>query len=1301
MRRGSRDAGERHAGRARPRALLAVFHVTADVVDGAAGSLRAAITQANRNGQNDEIILAPGVYRLTRAGANENANATGDLDITEARRSLKITGAGQMRSIIDAGGIDRVFEVKAGAKLVLSGVSVAHGDSEPVVFITIPSEDEGITFPAASFGPGGGGVLNAGELIVDQCDFIGNHASNGGAIANRGTATITATNFFANTAEQWGGAVLNEETLTISGSLFSGNLAGYGGAINQVEFLVTPSGFMEMTVDQSTVFLNAAVSPILVNLAKSVAGISADAITQDILAVLNGEEIDLSGLTAPVQEFFDGLPIEDFDPSILDDFLVLDDLATFLESLTASDGSTLPDNNFIGAGMFASLFGPWLFPIVENALAEFPLPDLPLFPFDALPADEPTGPTFAEQLPYVVETVLGALTPVVLVALSEAQQFDIPGLPFIPSIPLGNGGGGEFGGGTAIITNSTVALNVASNGGGLSVGHAVVALNNSTLSTNFASHAGGGLYNTNGVIYSVSSTITHNVADIGAGIHQDQPIGPILFDPDVGHEFPTIIVQNSIIAQNQADQFPDVSEVSGGNSFGNVFLSIGHNLIGVGDPTIRNLQPSDLLGTSSEPLDPLLGALDDYGGPTPTHALRQGSPAIDTGDSSWLPEIVLHERPVETVADVDQRGVERPQDGDGDGIARADIGSFETAPVTVELSHPGLFTLTDFNGKLSLSRVTGDGSDVQPVAFGPLGAILGSDGDDYLLLDLSNGDFLTDGLTIDLGEHFGGGNSLTIQGHADALASVEYVFTGPGEGAITFNGHTVTFRGIQFLFESLNSEEHHFQFGEGDDQVSLFGGDILDPLQPQLSIGSRSIGMLVSFNIPNEQNISIDMGGGADRLTVEVNLSKAPTLTFLGGDGNDMLQVIESEPGFTLPIQADGGAGDDSLAGGSADDTLLGGAGNDTLKGNGGDDSITGGLGNDNVQGGAGKDVFTADPGDDSINGGDGVDWLFAEGDVNFTLSNSWLTDGRRSITGFDQIANIEGVSITGGEHPNRIDASSFKGLTSLNGGGGNDTLLGGKGNDTLDGGDGNDSQNGGGGDDQLDGVLGNDTLDGSGGNDTLNAGAGNDSVLGGSGNDSLSGDDGNDTLTGGLGNDTVDGGDGKDLLSGGDGNDSLNGGNGTDSITAGTGNDSLDGGDGADTLKGEEGHDTISGGAGNDKILGGNDNDVIAGGEGNDTINGDNGTDVLLGQAGNDKLMGDLGNDTLSGGDDNDTLQGGAGADVLSGDDGNNQLDGGQGTDRIGRGTGHDRVTDKADIDLAFAPLDLSQFLALFDDET
>src|SRR3989442_4403300 len=70
--------------------------------------------------------------------------------------------------------------------------------------------------------------------------------------------------------------------------------------------------------------------------------------------------------------------------------------------------------------------------------------------------------------------------------------------------------------------------------------------------------------------------------------------------------------------------------------------------------------------------DPMLGPLQDNGGPTFTHALLAGSPAIDQGKRDTIPALA---------SNTDQRGFPRPVDfpaianaAGGDG---SDIGAFE------------------------------------------------------------------------------------------------------------------------------------------------------------------------------------------------------------------------------------------------------------------------------------------------------------------------------------------------------------------------------------------------------------------------------------------------------------------------------------------------------------------------------------------------------------------------------------------------------------------------------------------------
>jgi Ca2+-binding RTX toxin-like protein len=134
-----------------------------------------------------------------------------------------------------------------------------------------------------------------------------------------------------------------------------------------------------------------------------------------------------------------------------------------------------------------------------------------------------------------------------------------------------------------------------------------------------------------------------------------------------------------------------------------------------------------------------------------------------------------------------------------------------------------------------------------------------------------------------------------------------------------------------------------------------------------------------------------------------------------------------------------GNRGDDTLVGGSEDNSFNGGVGNDTLKGMGGDDTLNGDEGNDTIRGGAGEDSIDGGDDNDTIRGGAGDD-------------------------------DIQGGS----------------GEDNIRGGAGDDTIDGGLGRDTLRGGAGNDTLNGfhqwdvligGKGDDVLTGGFGNDTF--------------------------------------------------------------------------------------------------------------------------------------------------------------------------------------------------------------------------------
>ena len=91
-------------------------------------TLRAAIIEANANANVSNISLPAGTYALTIDGSGEDASAIGDLDVTSG---LTITGAGSDVTTIDGNkGVvnDHVINVKTGATLTTTGVTIANGD---------------------------------------------------------------------------------------------------------------------------------------------------------------------------------------------------------------------------------------------------------------------------------------------------------------------------------------------------------------------------------------------------------------------------------------------------------------------------------------------------------------------------------------------------------------------------------------------------------------------------------------------------------------------------------------------------------------------------------------------------------------------------------------------------------------------------------------------------------------------------------------------------------------------------------------------------------------------------------------------------------------------------------------------------------------------------------------------------------------------------------------------------------------------------------------------------------------------
>jgi hypothetical protein len=206
-----------------------------------------------------------------------------------------------------------------------------------------------------------------------------------------------------------------------------------------------------------------------------------------------------------------------------------------------------------------------------------------------------------------------------------------------PSCKSGAFGGGIYNSGTLTINNSTLSGNTAGAGttaigGGIYNNSGTLTINNSTLSGNRAALAGGMFIH--GALTLSNSTLSGNY---GGGIFSSSSAV-------------AVALQNSIVATSS----------NGGNCYGSL-TSKGHNLSS--DSTCNFSNTGDLNNT-----DPMLGPLQNNGGPTQTMALPSGSPAVDAGNPNGCTDGLG--RPLRT----DQRGKPRRDTEDTSGC---DMGAYE------------------------------------------------------------------------------------------------------------------------------------------------------------------------------------------------------------------------------------------------------------------------------------------------------------------------------------------------------------------------------------------------------------------------------------------------------------------------------------------------------------------------------------------------------------------------------------------------------------------------------------------------
>ena len=418
---------------------------------------------------------------------------------------------------------------------------------------------------------------------------------------------------------------------------------------------------------------------------------------------------------------------------------------------------------------------------------------------------------------------------------------------------------------------------------------------------------------------------------------------------------------------------------------------------------------------------------------------------------------------------------------------------------------------------------------------------------------------------------------------------------------LVLNGLTTSYVSYQYDISTLGGTASGLDIGLATQSGSVFVSSITPTTETESIIISAARDGIEEENETAYLTVrlsgDLSFADGGRLAVVKINIIDDNLST--GGAGNDTLYG-------TLAAE--------SLAGGNGDDLYFLNAGDKVIEGlNGGIDTVftstsytlavnvenltlTGsahlnGTGNAQANflvGNAGNNVLNGMAGADTIQGGGGNDTYIVDqiGDRVIEGLNGG-TDSVYASTSYSLAANVENLSLTGKAHLNGV------GNWQAN------LLIGNAGNNVLN------------------GMAGADTIQGGGGNDRLFGGRGKDVLIGGGGNDTYSVDHLGDRVIEGLnrGIDTIYASTSYTLAANVE-NLSLTG----KAHLNGVGNwqaNLLIGNDGNNVLNGMAGADTIQGGGGNDRLFGGGSADVLFGGKGKDTLTGGVGEDIFVFQSG------------------------------------------------------------------------------------
>jgi CSLREA domain-containing protein len=672
-------------------------------------TLRAAIQEANASEGEDTIHLPIETFNLTIPGMDEDASASGDLDITD---NLSIIGGEEdpyePMTTIQGGQLDRVIHVHPGTSVEINYVVISHGDvQDPIGGAGIYNQGDLSLYASKiiqNSTPGmGGGVRNEGSLSCDSCDILNNEALEGGGIYNSGVLNIYSSSINENIAIGNGGGIFNTEDaffhLTWAG-VSSNEVMGTadGGGIYNLGYMelgeIALVSFNKTNGSGGGIYNAGTMQVLDLDSSNNFAGIDGGSIYNTGIAEIRSsfiyENSASSGAGIHSEWHYQDNPTP---PSV-----------TLQNSIINDNHAAL-----IGGGIF-SYIGTFT---IENATIEGNTANIAGGVATFSGYMEISGTTVA----YNSATSQGG------------GFFNVGDIHLLSSIIHANTaqeGGGFYNNETSLITSNQTDLvgNSAQIGGGLyNLGY--IGITDSSLQNNSVEYEGGGLYNLAGYAEFDRSSFYANSAQTGGAIYnasselQAEEIGsltdsmnkhiselfysalatqrenagqsalPDLPVPGVVTIMTSTIGVNSATDQGGAiynlgevqlnnDTFSDNLAEEGDSIFNGDALSrvvILNTILASSDvddncagfQTIEsggyNLETGDSCGLHSEgdliETDPLLMLIN-----FPGIGLSSRSPAIDAGSN-------------QACSDTDQRGVIRPIDGTGDGMAICDIGSYE------------------------------------------------------------------------------------------------------------------------------------------------------------------------------------------------------------------------------------------------------------------------------------------------------------------------------------------------------------------------------------------------------------------------------------------------------------------------------------------------------------------------------------------------------------------------------------------------------------------------------------------------